>query len=245
MSRKVTLVSYINTLPYLEVLRNSRQFELDLRVPSECADAFKDYSSDIALVPVGSLADIQRPYRRIDSFGIGGDGEVRTVKLLSHKKKEELTEIALDIQSATSVQLVRILADRYWGLVVSFTSYNVGDNLPEAVLAIGDKVFELESHYEFSYDMSQEWKNWLDLPFAFAVWIISDEYTTKEEDEFRKLLEKVPDVIDAVIEKQNGKYENYDLESYLKKNIKYSFGPDYKKAIELFLQYQLSLAERL
>jgi len=245
MRRKVTLVSYINTLPYLEVLKNSGLYQMDLRVPSQCAAAFKDFSSDIALVPVGSLADIQRPYRRIDRFGIGGDGDVRTVKLLSQKKKEELTHVALDSQSSSSVQLIRILAKHYWQLDLEYQSYNLGDALPEAVLAIGDKVFDLESKYEFAYDMSDEWKSWTGLPFAFAVWIVAEDMPIAAELEFVQQLSQLSSILDSVIQKHTDQYPKYDLKTYLKTNIIYSLSPEYKEAIDLFLKYQLDLVEQV
>lgn len=241
MIRKVTLVSYINTFPYLEVLKNEGKFNLDLRIPSRCSDAFEDYSSDIALVPVGSLLHIKRPYRRIDQYGIGGDSEVRTVKLLSNMRKEEIQKVSLDLQSSTSVQLIRILAKNFWKLNWKFDAYDHGDVLPEAVLAIGDKVFEMETNYRYSYDLSAEWKQFTGLPFAFAVWIVSSELSKDEEDDFVDILSQTPDVLNTVINKYQSKYPDYDLDEYLKKNIQYVLHPQYKEAIELFTKYQKEL----
>ncbi len=238
MSTKVTLVSYINTFPYLEVLQNRDRYQLDLKVPSDCASAFESGYSDIALVPVGSLSSINRPYKRINSFGIGGDGEVRTVKLLSQQPRENISKIFLDSQSATSVQLVKILADQYWNLDIDYDAFHLGDELPESVLLIGDKVFELESQYSYSYDLSAEWKHYTGLPFAFAVWIISEDVRKKEEELFVQDLSQVSQVLDHVIESKQSDYPKYDLKSYLKKYIKYALNDDYTKAIDMFLKYQ-------
>jgi len=245
MIRKVTLVSYINTLPYLEALKKGGNFQLDLRIPSQCAAAFEDYSSDIALVPIGSLCDITRPYKRIDKFGIGGDGEVKTVKLLSKCKKENIKRVFLDSQSSTSVQLIKIMAKQYWKLSLEFDRFNVGDIFPDSVLAIGDKVFEMESEYEYAYDMSAEWKKYTGLPFAFAIWITRTDLSTQEEDDLIQVLSQVPSLLNSVVHMYAPDFPNYDLESYLKQSIQYELHSDYSKAIDLFLKYQNSLIQNV
>ena len=41
----------------------------------------------------------------------------------------------------------------------------------DAFLLIGDKVFDHEDEFIYSYDLAAEWREATGLPFAFAVWV--------------------------------------------------------------------------
>lgn len=138
--------------------------------PASCADALEDGSADIALVPVAALKNLPDA-RIITSYCISASSKVETVVLLSDTPLEEVSKIYLDTHSRTSVQLVRILAREKWGIAPIFI-----DNIPprlephEAMVAIGDKVFELEKNYKIKIDLAQHWQEHTGLPFVFAVW---------------------------------------------------------------------------
>ena len=82
---------------------------------------------DLELVPVGI---------------IGSDGATDTVALFSREPFEAIREIACDIDSHTSVALLRIIMLRVYGRTPELTPYDakVSTATPDAVLLIGDKV---------------------------------------------------------------------------------------------------------
>ena len=89
---------------------------------------------------------------------------------------ETVRRVFLDAHSLTSVQLAGYLLAKHWK--VSPEYYTMEDYaqldraLPgDAFLLIGDKVFDYEGRFAYSYDLAAEWKKATRLPFAFAVWI--------------------------------------------------------------------------
>ena len=100
----------------------------------------------------------------------------RTVVVVSNTPIEEVRRIWLDAHSRTSVQLTGYLAARRWKIApqwLDMSDYAVLDTPQEgdAFLLIGDKVFDHEDEFIYSYDLAAEWREATGLPFAFAVWV--------------------------------------------------------------------------
>ncbi|MEG0163481.1 MAG: menaquinone biosynthesis protein, partial [Mucinivorans sp.] len=175
MSRvRVVAVSYLNTVPMIYGITHAATNELRdglvLCPPAACADALIDGSADVALVPVATLKNLPQA-RLITPYCISASGPVATVVLLTNTPTEQITTIYLDSQSRTSVQLVRILARQKWQIDVRYIDHLPQSLAPgQAMVAIGDKVFDLQEHYLYKIDLAQEWQQMTNLPFVFAVW---------------------------------------------------------------------------
>ena len=100
---------------------------------------------------------------------------VKTVLLLSNKPLQEITEIGLDYDSRTSVRLVKVLAKHFWKIDPSWKNLQPGQVSgnagTEAIVAIGDKTFDLVKKYRYCYDLAEEWISFTSLPFVFAAWV--------------------------------------------------------------------------
>jgi len=130
--------------------------------PPSAQRIFAEHKADIALVPaaaVPSLADADI----VTEYCIGAAGPVRTVVLLSGGPIETVRRVFLDAHSLTSVQLAGYLLAKHWK--VSPEYYTLEDYaqldraLPgDAFLLIGDKVFDYEGRFAYSYDLAAEWK---------------------------------------------------------------------------------------
>jgi len=235
---KVTLVSYINTFPFLDALKKDASYELDLQIPSKCGNAFIHGSADIALVPVGLLPSLHVPYKVLSGFCIGGDGPVHTVKLLSNVPLQDIDEIFLDNHSVSSRNLCKVLVDKYWYKSLNYRNIDINDiTSDKSVLLIGDKVFEFENNYKYHYDLSEEWKKFTGLPFVFAVWISKPELSAESIEKFEESLGEGVENLDNICRKYQSQFPQYDLETYLKKHIKYRMDGRYKSGLELFLGY--------
>lgn len=178
---RVVAVEYLNTLPMIYGIRcaahtvscDDLSRALTLAPPSRCAELAKEGKCDIALVPVGALSEIPGA-QIITSFCISATKEVDTVALLSNTQLSQITTIYRDSHSRTSVKLCEILCRELWKITPKFI-----DGLPsngklnegEALVAIGDKVFDIENNYAIKTDLSEQWWTLTSLPFVFAVWI--------------------------------------------------------------------------
>ena len=113
---KVTAVSYLNTKPLLYgLLHHPVQSEIDLQldIPSVCAQRLRDGDADLGLIPVAAIPELEQPYI-ISDYCIGATGVVKTVAIFSEVPIEEMTHLYLDYHSRTSVQLAQVLLREYW-----------------------------------------------------------------------------------------------------------------------------------
>ncbi len=166
-------VSYLNTLPLVSGLDRVPGVRLVPDVPARLADRLVAGETDLSLC---SVIDFQRsavPLELVPVGQIGCEGATRTVTLVSRTPIERLEEVACDVESHTSVALLRvILAERY-DVRPRFIPFTEGDATPDAVLLIGDKVARLApdpSSHPHRLDLGIEWLELTGLPFVFATW---------------------------------------------------------------------------
>lgn len=240
----IALVNYLNAKPFLFGLQNYRDEDIDFDVqllnPAQCARAFQNDKADIALVPAGSLHQLN-PFTRVTRFGIAADDEVRTVCLFSNDPPEQWKEIILDNHSMTSVLLSKILIHEVMGLQPEFIVEDLTSSRIEkgqAALMIGDKVFASENQYSIKIDLASAWKKWTGLPFVFAVWIAKPDVPFQVEGVLEKMFEFGLQHIEQVI--QDSHSDPQLLRKYYQKYIQYTLNDDYMKG----LNHYLSLAEK-
>ncbi|MDV7402073.1 MqnA/MqnD/SBP family protein, partial [Arthrospira platensis SPKY1] len=78
---RVSIVSYLNSKPFLYGLQNSavaRQIELISDIPSKVAAKLSFNLADVGLIPVAGLEDLDE-YQIVGNYCIGAVGKVRTV----------------------------------------------------------------------------------------------------------------------------------------------------------------------
>ena len=241
---RISAVSYLNTFPFVFGLKESgilKDFSLSLEVPSLCAERLKKGEVDIALVPVGALPEIGS-FHYIPGYCIGAVGEVKTVLLLSKVPLDRITRISLDFDSRTSVELVKVLARRYWHIDPQWQKLQE-DQLAvehdlESLVAIGDKTFALRQSYPYIYDLASEWIRFTGLPFVFAAWVSCEKLAEEDIIPFtaalaygvnhkRESLEYFKERLPAC----------NDCLGYLEDNISYHFDAEKKQGLDLFLSY--------
>lgn len=239
---KLALVGYLNTKPFeygLKTSASNKLYSIYYDNPVNCVKLYENDKVDVALVPVGALPTIG-DYKIVTNTCIGCDDYVRTVVLMSNNKIEDCNHVILDSHSRSSVMLSKILLKEYWKLKTRFTTAKVEDNSEiesgEAILMIGDKVFENESKYKYSYDLGHYWKQMTGLPFAYAVWIAKNYVPQSAIDQLSTDLHIGVNSIDKVLEEQIIKEPTRDLSTYYRDNIDYVLDDDKKKALDLYLE---------
>jgi chorismate dehydratase len=231
---RIASVSYLNARPLIYGLDSAANCRLLLDVPAKLIDLLRDNLADVALLPVID-------YQRLDglcvvpSGGIGCDGETLTVRIFSQTPIEQITALACDTESHTSVALARIVLAEQFGIHPEFTQLS---NRGAARLLIGDKVVcEEPAGFEHQLDLGAAWKKLTGLPFVFAVWMtrvgtdLGDLPAQLEQAKQRGLahvdeiisLHAIPRGWPAPIARQ-----------YLTQYLKYGIGDDQLRAIRLF-----------
>lgn len=223
----------------------SDQITLNLDSPAVCASKFKNGDTDLALVPVGSLVDLDQ-YHIIGEYCIGSEGRVRTVCLFSEVPIEEIEQIYLDYQSRTSVELIKILARKHWIISVEWLSSEKGFESKisgkTAGLIIGDRAIGLENEFPYVYDLSEIWRAMTGLPFVFACWVSKNKLDPEFEAMFNHSIKAGIDQIDKLVYILPSPEKDFDLKEYFKKNISYQLDDQKRKALNLFLsEIQTSL----
>ena len=237
---KIAAVSYLNTIPFIYGIEHEGNFsaELLLCTPAKCAEAYRNGDVDIALVPAASVPTLPLA-EVVGDFCIGAQGAVRTVVLLSDDPIDQVKRIFADTHSRTSVQLAGYLAKNHWNINPEWYTLDDMKQLAhakdgDAFLLIGDKVFEHEDEFDYTYDLSEEWEAATSLPFAFAVWVARKGTPYEVIDALEQALEfGVEHTYEAILEYRNdgSTVESYE---YLTKNIDFLFDMQKRQALKKF-----------
>lgn len=243
MKQKLSVVSYLNTIPFvygLEQFDFNNIVDVSLDIPSTCADKLIHGKVDIGLVPIVVLKQLKTP-QIISDFCIGANGAVDTVCLFSDVPIHEIESIFLDYQSRTSVALLRILLDEYWRIYPELLSSESGyeDDIKDkkAGLIIGDRAFQYQNKFDYTYDLAEIWKLHTGLPFVFACWISNKKLDQNFQFEFNKVLSFGMNHIDQAIDEVADIYSHCkNPTDYLNNKISYQLDAEKRKGMQLFLQ---------
>jgi len=241
---KISIVSYLNSKPFIYGLQHSEllnNIDLQLDIPSVCAQKLLDNTVDLGLIPVAALPQLKEKYI-ITDYCIGATGKVASVMLYSNVPLTEIENIILDYQSRTSVALVRVLANFFWKInpqwVPASENYENSIQGNNAALIIGDRTFGIENKYLYSYDLAEEWQTYTHLPFVFACWVANKKLSESFVKQFNEALQYGLNNRSVLVSEinSNKKYP-IDIDFYLNKNIDYNLDELKKTALELFLKY--------
>lgn len=242
---KISAVSYLNTLPFLYGIKNSgalNDFDFEMDMPSICARKLIENEVDIALIPVAAIPYLKNPYF-ISDYCLGAKNKVRTVLLLSDVPLHEIKSVLLDYQSRTSVNLVKVLAAKYWKIAPKWLDASQGfeTNIKNSTagVVIGDRAFSLQKEFKFVFDLSEEWYKMNQLPFVFATWVANKPIEKEFIHNLNLALKFGLDNIDEVIYEFYINFPNseIDLRHYFTQNIDFKLDKDKKISMRIFYDY--------
>lgn len=195
-------VSYLNTLPLIEGLGKLSGVALTLTAPSDLIDLLMRSDVDLALASVIDAARHADRVVLVPAGMIGSAEKTLSVRLFSRLPLERVTDVAADIESHTSVALLRVLMAERFRTAPTIRNIDASslpgegagaDVWPEALLLIGDKAVAHappEAIYPHHMDLGEAWRALTGLPFVYAVWM------ARREDAFSPLLRAAFDVLD-------------------------------------------------
>lgn len=173
-------VSYLNTLPLIEGLGKLSDLSITLTAPARLIDLLMERAVEVALASVIDAQRAAEPVAILPVGMIGSDGPTLTVRLFSRVPIERITRVHADIESHTSVALLRVLLAERFGLTPTVVDFDPDHPTPEAesILLIGDKVIThpaTAALYPHQLDLGEAWRDWTGLPFVYAVWMCRAE----------------------------------------------------------------------
>jgi chorismate dehydratase len=212
------------------------ELELVIDYPSRIGDMLLRNEIDMGLVPVAVIAEMPE-YYIIGNFGIGSDGPVASVCIFSEVPVQEITRVLLDYQSRTSVQLARILLERYWKIRPELV--NAGIDFQDqirgttAAVVIGDRAFQQRKVSPFVYDLGEAWKKMTGLPFVFAAWIsnkpLDPGFIARFDEANRMGVSQIGQVV------KDNPYPLFNLHDYFTRYLCYPLTANHRLGLEKFI----------
>ncbi|NOX60515.1 MAG: menaquinone biosynthesis protein [Chloroflexi bacterium] len=184
----IGIIDYLNVEPlYYRLQERLADKPVAFRrgVPTELNRAL--LAGKIDLAPISAIVAAQMADRVaiLPDLSIATIGAVKTVLLFSwmaDPRELDDVRIALSDESATSVELVKILAEHFWRVrpryVVAAQNLEQMLRRSAAALLIGDDALVESAHRRsipgrgqpYAFDLGDEWLKWTGLPFVFALW---------------------------------------------------------------------------
>ncbi len=236
---KVGAVSYLNTKPLVYGFRQGmmqNRIEIIEDYPASIAAMLLADEIDLGLVPVAIIPKLTA-HHIISDYCIGAVGEVASVCLFSDVPIESVTEVLLDYQSRTSVQLAKLLLREYWKVQPTLTNAKADFRMhikgTTAGLVIGDRAFEQRKISPYIYDLGAGWKDLTGLPFVFAAWVSNKKLDADFVREFNMATGAGLQAIDEIV--AQAPYPLFDLKQYFTAHISYTLDAAKRAGLQLFL----------
>ncbi len=246
---RIGAVSYLNTKPLIHGLSQrlpGARIVLDL--PSRLADRLAAGDLDVALIP--SIEYFRgSDWRVVSDACIACRGAVRSVRLLFRTAPADVTRLAVDEGSRTSVALAQILLHRRYGIRPQVQPLAIDAPISEpgadAALVIGDRAMDIpRDRWRETWDLGTEWTRMTELPFVFAMWVAGPKPLS---DGLATALEASRDAgvasARSIAESESGRYGLTvdDCWHYFTKQLHFRLGPEERAGLELFHRWAQSL----
>jgi len=174
---------YANALPlyfFFDVQRFAGQVTLVKQVPAQLNKAMAQDEIDVGMISSFSYGEHYRRYLLLPDLSISAKEKVRSIYLFSKRPLEQLdgAVIALTNTSGTSVNLLRIVLQKFLGLEVSYQTHPpvLAEMMQaaDAALLIGDEaiVAHRENKRYHAYDLAELWYRYTGYAMTFAVWAV-------------------------------------------------------------------------
>ncbi|MFZ4859561.1 MAG: menaquinone biosynthetic enzyme MqnA/MqnD family protein [Desulfuromonadaceae bacterium] len=249
---KIGQIEYANCTPLFHVLReqfNCSEYEFISGVPADLNSMLLTNKIDVC--PSSSIEYAYHPdrYSILPQLSISSIGAVASVLLFSRVPIADLDGrlIRLSSESATSVNLLKILIRQRYGLSCTYeiapSASTDSEDSSSALLLIGDSALRrsFEKSAPFVYDLGELWHSWTGYPFVFALWLCRIEIA--EEGELKKLSHVLLEAKECVsgqleqiatVAKETSWMGRTQLLAYWRDNISYHLDEQAKVGLMLY-----------
>ena len=254
---RLSAISYLNTAPLMwdfEHAAAGRNFDISYTLPSSCAADLESGKADIGIIPAAAYALIP-DLRIVPDVAIASRRPVRSILLVSKVPVEKVRSVAIDTSSITSVILLKILFEKYFGGARSFAQKppQIDEMLAQhdAALLIGDPALQIDRSQFVTLDLAEEWIRLTGKPFVFAFWAVRNE-ALKEVSPSLDLCEifqqsrdhgLLPASLDQIVREWAPRlgFSESEVRQYLTENIHYFLDAACIEGLNLFYRYAAEL----
>ncbi len=238
---RIAAVSYLNALPLTEGLGACEDVELFEGLPVDVAIRLAEHEADVALMPVAAAA-LLGDVSFVRGSAIACRGAVESVLVLAECKPSEITELALDLSSRTSVVLARLVLKARFGVTPKLVGLPSSEAIAfvggtRAAVVIGDPALEVGDRFPLKLDLGAEWFEWTGLPFVFAAWCTYPQRLSREQEGLLHHARELGLGARASIAARFAETSSLPkerLEHYLRESIRYEFGVDEQAGLQRF-----------
>ncbi|WP_018133235.1 menaquinone biosynthetic enzyme MqnA/MqnD family protein [Effusibacillus pohliae] len=195
---RIGRIGYSNVLPvyhFLDAAAEAHGIEFVPAVPTELNRMLA--AGEVVAGPISafSYAEHADDYYALADLSVSSRGPVGSIFLFTKRPMDDLDGrvVALTSSSATSVNLLKILLQKYCKCTPSYVTLppHLDDMMEQAdaALLIGDDAlsWSLQDHPYQVYDLGAEWHRRTGLPITFAIWAIRRDFVESRSEEARRL----------------------------------------------------------
>ncbi|MDQ1909417.1 menaquinone biosynthesis protein [Paenibacillus sp. GD4] len=257
---RIGRIDFTNVWPlfyYFPVTSFGSELKILQQVPTGLNKALAQGEIDVSAISSFAYGEHFDDYMLLPDMSVSAFGEVKSILLFHRVPLEQLSDatIALPTTSATSINLLKIILTKFYGIQPSYV-----DSPPhletmmksaDAGLLIGDHAIRA-SWEEQGYlvtDLATEWTKWTGLGMSFAVCAIRKQTVRELPDLVKRVFDgfmeskrkSLADLTSLVQDAQKllGGTPTY-WEGYFK-NLCYDFGPSQQDGLKLYYQYAKEL----
>ncbi len=204
---RIAHISYLNSAPFFVGMEDERMEMVDLN-PRALGQAAERGEIDAGLMSIADTFRMPH-FEPLGDLGISLDGPAHSVLLFSAAPVRKLggTTLGITGETSTSYPLLRLLMDGcFEAHPASYVRRRQGPDPADAgILLIGDAALEraarsglepgrrdysrgvlelgsgrFEEPFQHVLDLSAAWKQWQELPFVFARWMVHREVSRED-----------------------------------------------------------------
>ncbi|MED0679633.1 menaquinone biosynthetic enzyme MqnA/MqnD family protein [Aneurinibacillus thermoaerophilus] len=253
-SIKIGKITFSNIMPIYHFFRmdqfDEHQVEFIPQVPTQLNRGMAEGTIDMGPISSFEYGRNYKEYEVLPGLSISSLGKVRSIFLFSRKPIEELKEakIALTDKSATSINLLRIIMEKFYQASPAYETMPANFEkmmaTADAALLIGDDALlaSWNNHGYYMYDLGELWYQHTGLWMVFAVWAVRREVTRGKPEllrsihnEFLHSKKKGLAELDAVVaqaKKEFGATAEFWKVYYT--GLSYDFTLEHKKGLEYY-----------
>lgn len=253
---RIGRINYTNVWPifyYFPTARFKGQVELVEQVPAQLNRGMADGTIDMGPISSFAYGEHADEYLLLPDLSVSAWGKVNSLLLFHRKPLNEIANgrIALVNTSATTVNLLKIILERFYGGKPQYETFapSLERMMQEAdaALLIGDDAIRASwtEHGYMVTDLGEEWNRLTGHWMSFAVWAIREETVKREGplvteiyrsfvESKRKGLADPSAMIGHAVESVGG---TEDYWKYYFSQLHYDFGQSQWEGLSLFFRY--------
>ncbi|WP_238327515.1 menaquinone biosynthetic enzyme MqnA/MqnD family protein [Paenibacillus gorillae] len=254
-------IDYANAWPLFHHL-TAPNMEIVSRVPSVLNRLLQEGDIQVAAISSFSYGVNADKYLLLPHLSVGSEGKVNSIYLFLKEPLEKVQpkRIAVSATSATSVNLLKIIMSKRFGLEPEYeTAEPVLEDMlahADAALLIGDPAIHAswEQNGLYRMDLGELWNEWSGLAMTFAVVAVRKEAADAAPEALaaiykaflegkRQSLADLQPLIDKACAELGGDAAYWQM--YFT-SLQYDFGPKQQEGLSLYFRYakELGLLEQ-